>query len=152
LLPDATVVKHILDSAGIEHEVEETTLGLIARLAPSDVSRALAVLRDSELGFRMLLDLLGTDTSEDVELTYHLRSFTRDEELYVKVHVPYDGTVESVWNTYPSALLPERETAEMFGLSLAGHPTPKRLFTTEGVEPLLRKSVPIRTAEEVRER
>ncbi|MRR12205.1 hypothetical protein EG835_07005, partial [bacterium] len=51
-----------------------------------------------------------------------------------------------------SALLPERETAELFGLALCGHPNPKRLLTTEGIEPLLLKSVPIRSAEEVRAR
>jgi NADH:ubiquinone oxidoreductase subunit C len=46
--------------------------------------------------------------------------------------------------------MPERETAELFGLSLSGHPNPKRLLTTDGVPPLLRKSVPVRTEEEVR--
>ncbi len=152
MLPDATVVKHILASAGIASEAEETTLGVVFRVAAHEAPSALAALRDSELDFRMLLDFLGTDTGEEIELTYHLRSFTRDEELYVKTGVPYDGEIESVWNIYPSALLPERETAELFGLVLAGHPNPKRLFTTDGIEPLLRKSVPIRTPEEVRQR
>jgi len=153
LLPDATVVRHILTSAGISDlHAEETTLGVVVRLQAADIARALEALHDCELDFGMLVDLLGTDTGEEIELTYHLRSFSRDEELYLKTRVPYGGEVRSVWNAYPSALLPERETAELFGLVLAGHPNPKRLFTTDGVEPLLRKSVPIRTLEEVRQR
>jgi len=35
-------------------------------------------------------------------------------------------------------------------MTFTGHPNPKRLLTTDGTEPLLRKSVLIRTAEEVR--
>lgn len=152
MLPDATVIKHILASAGITAEVEETSLGVVARVGADSSVEALGALRASELDFRMLVDLMGTDTGEGIEVTYHLRSFSRDEELFVKTTLPYDGCLRSVWNTYPSALAPERETAELLGLVLDGHPNPKRLLTTDGVEPLLRKSVPIRTVEEVRAR
>ncbi len=153
MLPDATAVKHILTAAGLAGvDVETTTLGVVCRARTADVARVLETLRDSELDFAMLVDLLGTDTGEQIELTYHLRSFARDEEIYVKTVVAYDAAIRSVWNVYPSALLPEREAAELFGLMLAGHPNPKRLLTTDGVAPLLRKSVAIRTPEEVRER
>ena len=54
-----------------------------------------------------------------------------------------------MWEIYPAALFPEREAAELLGMTLTGHPNPKRLLTVEGTEPLLRKSVAIRTAEEV---
>ena len=100
----------------------------------------------------MLVDLLGTDTGEEIELTYHLRSFTRDEELYLKTRLSYGAVLESVWESYPAALLPERETAEMFGLMLSGHPNPKRLLTTEGVEPLLLKATRVRDVHEMRDR
>jgi len=152
LLPDATVIRHILASAGLTAEVEETTLGVVARVGLDSAVETLCALRESELDFRMLLDMFGADTGDDVEVTYHLRSLSRDEEVYVKTSLPYDGALRSVWNTYPSALAPERETAELLGLQLDGHPNPKRLLTTDGVEPLLRKSVPIRTVEEVRAR
>lgn len=153
MLPDATAVRHILASAGLSGaDVEETTLGVVCHVDAPEIARGLLALRDSELAFHMLVDLLAADTGEQIELTYHLRSFSRDEEIHCKTRVAYDGEVRSVWNVYPSALLPEREAAELFGLTLAGHPNPKRLFTTDGVEPLLRKSVAIRTAEEVRQR
>jgi NADH-quinone oxidoreductase subunit C len=153
LLPDATVARSILAGAGVTAEVETTSLGVVCHIEQSAMAAvALAALRDSELDFRVLVDLLGTDAGEDVEVTYHMRSLARDEEIFVKTHVAYDGQLVSVWNVFASALLPERETAELFGLVLSGHPNPKRLLTTEGVEPLLRRSVEIRTAEEVRAR
>ena len=56
------------------------------------------------------------------------------------------------WASVLSLGLPERELAEMFGLTLSGHPNPKHLLITEDVEPLLLKRVEIRTPEEVRHR
>ena len=152
MLPDATVIKSILDAAGVPCELEESTLGVIAHVPHDRTVAALQALRDSDLDFRMLVDLLGTDTTEEIQVTYHLRSFSRDEEVFVRTSVEYDGELPSVWSVYASALMPERETAELFGLVLSGHPNPRRLLTTDGIEPLLRKSVPIRTAEEVRAR
>ncbi|MBW6468971.1 MAG: NADH-quinone oxidoreductase subunit C [Coriobacteriia bacterium] len=151
MLPDTTVVKTVLTGVA-QVEVTATSLGVVVRVPHEDTAAVLSALKSSDLGFVMLVDLLGTDTDEDVELTYHLRSFARDEELYVKCSLPYDGVLHSVWNVYASALLPERETAELFGLTLAGHPNPARLLTTDGEEPLLRRSVPIRTLKEVRDR
>ncbi len=133
-------------------DLEETLLGLVCLVPPGHAVSSLAALKASELAFVMLVDLLGTDTSQEVEITYHLRSFARDEEIFVKTRLPYDGELASVWEVYPAALMPERETAELLGLTLSGHPNPKRLLTTEGIEPLLRKSVPVRTTEESRDR
>jgi len=153
LLPDATVVRSILATAGVGScEIAESTLGLVCAVAPADAPSALAALKASELGFVMLVDLLGTDTGERIEITYHVRSFTRDEEVFVKAQRPYDAELASVWEIFPAALMPERETAELLGLALSGHPNPKRLLTTEGVPPLLRKSVAVRSVEEMRDR
>ncbi|MHB9004088.1 MAG: NADH-quinone oxidoreductase subunit C [Coriobacteriia bacterium] len=148
--PDATALKSTLTAAGVPCEIEESGLGLVARVASGDAAFALAALRERD--FPMLVDLLGTDTGEGIEITYHVRSLSRDEDVFIKSDAPYSGELCSVWNVYASALLPERETAELFGLALGCHPNPKRLLTTEGVDPLLLKSVPIRTAQEVRNR
>jgi NADH:ubiquinone oxidoreductase subunit C len=153
LLPDTAVVRSTLASADVgEVTVEEAGFGLVVRVAEGDAAAALSALKDSEDSFVFLVDLFGVDTGEEVEITYHVRSFLRDEELYVRTTIPYDATLSSVWQVHPAALLPERETAELLGLSLDGHPNPRRLLTTDGSPPLLRKSVPIRTAEEVRDR
>jgi hypothetical protein len=58
----------------------------------------------------------------------------------------------SIWDVFPAALMPERECCELFGLRLSGHPNPKRLLTTDGCPPFLRKEVQIRSAQVVRDR
>lgn len=151
-LPDVTVINSILSGADTAGTVETTGLGVIVRVSLDDAARVLSALKTSDLGFDFMVDLFGHDTGEAVDITYHLRSFSRDEEVYVRAEVAYDGTLPSVWEVYPAALMPERETAELLGLSLSGHPNPKRLLTTDAVGPLLRKDSAIRTGEEVRNR
>jgi NADH:ubiquinone oxidoreductase subunit C len=153
LLPDATVIRGALSAGGVSvAEVEEVSLGLVCHVPAAEAVKALGAIAASSHGFNTLIDMLGIDTGEDVEITYHVRSLARDEELYVKTRVPYGSVLESAWEVYPAVLMPERETAELFGLSLSGHPNPKRLLTTDGVQPLLLKSMDIRSAEEVRAR
>lgn len=137
----------ILRAAQIEFELSEPELGLVVRLEAARVADALAALQAG--GYDFLVDLFGTDTGERIELTYHIRAFAEHEDLFVKVLVDYDGEAPSVWRIYPAVLYPEREAAELLGMSFPGHPNPKRLLTSEGVEPLLRRSVLIRGAEEV---
>ena len=150
---DLTVARTILERAGVTASVETIEgLGAVCRVAASDVRSTLIALRDSELAFGFLVDLFGIDTGENVDVVYHVRSLSRDEELVVKGAHEYDAVLASVWDIFPAALMPERETAEMFGLLLAGHPNPKRLLTTDGAPFYLRKSLEIRTADEVRDR
>ena len=138
---------NILRDAGIVHEVEHATLGTVVRLATGDVHAALGALAAS--GFDQLVDLFATDTGETIEVTYHLRDMSDFGSLFLKATIPYGGELASVWEVYPAALFPEREAAELLGRTLSGHPNPKRLLTVEGTDPLLRKSVAIRGAEEV---
>ena len=148
-----TVARRILEAAGVSATVADVpVLGVMCRVSPEESRGALLALRDSDLGFAFMVDLFGVDTGEAVDVVYHLRSLSRDEELYVKVLHAYGSILTSMWEIFPAAHFPERECAEMFGLTLAGHPNPKRLFTTEGCPPYLLKSVEIRTAEEVRNR
>lgn len=148
--PDATELKALLAGCGVEAEPEEMLLGTVARLRPREVNGALGALKAA--GYESLIDFFGMDTGEGIELTWHVRSYAHDAEVYLKTTVSYDAEIDSVWNVYPSALMPERETAELLGLKLGGHPNPRRLLTSDGVPPLLRKSVQIRTAQEVERR
>jgi NADH:ubiquinone oxidoreductase subunit C len=150
LQPDATAIRSLLADAGITADVDDVLLGCVARVEPSDALGALSAFRAA--GYESLVDLDGTDTSTAIELTWRVRSYSADCEAYLKTTVAYDAEIASAWNVYPSALMPERETAELLGLKLAGHPNPKRLFTTDGIPPLLRKDVPIRSEEEVKNR
>ncbi len=144
----ASAAAEILRASGVATEGADEPLGAVLRLEAAALPEALAAL--AEAGFDQLVDLFGTDTGDAIEMTYHVRVLSRIEDLYLKAHVPYDGDLPSVWEVYPAALYPEREAAELLGMTLVGHPNPKRLLTTEGVPPLLRRSVPIRTPEEVR--
>lgn len=126
----------------------DTALGTVVRIESACAERALEALRCA--GFDMLVDLFASDTGDAIELTWHLRRLTDLETLFVKAAVVYDGEAPSVWRVFPAALFPEREAAELFGMSFAGHPNPKRLLTTDEVEvPLMRKSVSLRTHDEV---
>ena len=141
-------VADILAAAGIPGTPSDELLGAVVRLDAPRVADALAALLAE--GFDFFLDLFGTDTGEAVELTYHVRDLAALDDVFLKVVVPYDGEAPSVWRSYPAVLHAEREAAELLGVSFPGHPNPKRLLTTEGCDPFLRKSVPVRTAEEVR--
>ncbi|MCL2403586.1 MAG: NADH-quinone oxidoreductase subunit C [Coriobacteriia bacterium] len=129
---------------------EESSLGVVLRLDAEDVLDALQAFRDSaELQFEQLIDLFGADVRDLVEVTYRLRSLTNNIDIVLKCELPYDASYSSVGQVYAAAWLPERELCEMFGLSLLNHPNPKRLLTTEGLPPFLRKSTAIRTKEEI---
>ena len=150
---DATVASGVLERAAVAASFETVeNLGAVCRVGHADVRAALLALRDSDLSMGFLVDLFGIDTGEAVDIVYHLRSFARDEELVLKAAHGYDSTLDSVWDIYSAALMPERETAELFGLKLAGHPNPKRLLTTDGCPPYLLKTLEIREPAEVRDR
>ncbi|MEL7666761.1 MAG: NADH-quinone oxidoreductase subunit C [Actinomycetota bacterium] len=150
MLPDANEIRTLLAGSGVAAEVDTVALGTVARVSASDAIDALAAFNAE--GYESLVDFDGMDTGEAIELTWRLRSYSMDCEAYLKTTVAYDAEIHSAWNIYASALMPERETAELLGLRLAGHPNPKRLFTTDGIPPLLRKDVPIRSVEEVKNR
>jgi NADH-quinone oxidoreductase subunit C len=137
----------VLAIAGIPARATTERLGAVVRLDAPRICDALAALQT--VGYDFLVDMFGTDTGEQIELTYHLRAFASLEDLFMKVLVEYDGEAPSVWRVHPAALYPEREAAEMFGMSFPGHPNPKRLLTTDGFPPILRKSELIREAGEV---
>jgi NADH:ubiquinone oxidoreductase subunit C len=137
----------ILTLAGIPCAATAERLGAVVRLEAARITDALAALQT--VGYDFLVDLFGTDTGEKIELTYHLRAFATHADLYLKVLVDYDGEAPSVWRVHPAALYAEREASELLGMSFPGHPNPKRLLTTEGLPPMLRKSELIREAGEV---
>ena len=148
---EATTVASALERAGIAGAAvaEENFLGLVVRLPIESARDALIALRDGEPAFEQLIDTFGADTGEGIEVTYRLRALSINEDLIVKSQIEYGGTLPSVIDAYLAVLLPERELAELFGLYLEGHPNPKRLLTLDVTPPLLLKSTPIRTREEL---
>jgi NADH:ubiquinone oxidoreductase subunit C len=151
LLPDAARVGSALRDGGAPTaSVEVAGANLVVRVTREELRPALTSLKGA--GFDFMVDLFGIDTGDAVDIVYLLRSFKRDEDVTVKLQLAYDATLDSVWEVFPAAAFPEREAAELLGLRLAGHPHPRRLLTVDGTPPLLRKSVEIREAEQVRDR
>lgn len=151
---DATVAHNVFSAAGIaEVEIEDVPkLGLVCRVERARVHDALQALRDSDHAFTFMVDLFGVDTEHGIDVVYHLRSLSRDEDVRVKAAHGYGDDLASVWDLFPVAAYAERECAEMFGMTLSGNPNPKHLLLTDESEPLLLKSVQIRGPEEVRDR
>lgn len=148
MLPDSTQLARTLAASDVQGaEYAESALGLVCTVPGESVHATLSAL--AAAGYSMLVDITGADTGEGLELTYHLRSFAKDEEVFVRSGIPYDGAVRSAWDVYPAAIYTEREIAELLGMRFDGHPNPKRLFTTDRVEGwLLRKATPIRSHDE----
>lgn len=151
--PDVTALKAALAASGVPgvEPEEHPTLGVVVRVPTGQAGPVMLALRDA--GYNYLVDTFGIDTGEQVDVVYFLRSMSRDEELRVRMFVPYGGTLVSMFDIYHSGLYPERELAEMFGLTLEDHPNPKRLLTNDDLPwPLLLKTTPIRTEAETHER
>ncbi len=146
MLPDVTALNRVL--AGVSGaKVLEEGPGVVCRVPFDRVLETMKALAGEGGEFDMLVDLFGTDTGEAIDLTWHLRAFGKDQEVYVRSFVPYDAEVASVWSVYPAALYSERETAELLGVRFPGHPNPKRLLTVDEIG-----SFPLRKSAAIRER
>lgn len=67
-------------------------------------------------------------------VVYHVLSITHKRRLRVKVEVGKDAALPSVSSLWPSALWPEREVFDLFGISFDGHPDLRRILTDYGFE------------------
>jgi NADH-quinone oxidoreductase subunit C len=140
----------MLSAAGVPViGVSEEALGTVVRVEPANIEKTLEALVAD--GYDFLADLSGSDDGERLTVTYIVRSLSDMRQLFVKTSTDYDGDVPSVWRVFPAACFPEREAAELYGMTFSGHPNLKRLLTSDDTEGifLLRKSCLVRTEEEV---
>ncbi|MSR46069.1 MAG: NADH-quinone oxidoreductase subunit C [Planctomycetes bacterium] len=95
-------------------------------------SVALAMKRESNLSFEMLVDLAGVDFPKRqprFEVVYHLWSLTFNRLVRVKVGVPEeDPRVASVVDLWGTADWHERETFDLMGIRFDGHPDLRRIL------------------------
>ena len=105
-----------------------------------EIRAALAALRKA--GFSHLSFVSAQDLVKDgaIELVYRLFSREAGTDATLRSRLdrkaPQAPTVSDLFRT---AEWHERETAEMFGVTFAGHPDPQRLLLPEGVAAPLRK-------------
>ncbi len=108
--------------------------------------------------FDMCFDMTAIDESErmhktelfsDFTLSYHLRSYQRNQDVRIKVAVGADdASVDSLSHLWPNANWYEREIWDMFGISFNGHPYLCRILMPNSWQghPLL-KTHPARATE-----
>lgn len=99
------------------------------RTTPDLLLGLLERLRALQEPFNRLTDMCGVDRGDRLEVVYFLcRGYTGDL-LAVKVDLPrQNAAVPSITSLWPAAHWPEREIAEMFGITFAGHPEPSHLL------------------------
>jgi NADH-quinone oxidoreductase subunit C len=142
---------------GPDHfQVEKRLDGLTQATIPTSI--LLEVMQflhdDPQCDYEQLTDVFGIDyqgyprrMSTRFALVYTLLSLRHNRRLVLKVFLEEPSlTAPTMTGIYNSALWPEREAAEMFGLTFQGHPDPRRLLLCdlfEGKHPL-RKDYPLK--------
>ncbi len=121
--------------------------------------RLIDVLKFLKPNYQMLYDLFGIDErtrihregqpDADFTVVYQLLSFSRNEDLRIKVGVfDSDSDIPTAIPVWPNANWYEREVWDMFGVTFSGHPNLCRILlppTWEGHA--LRKEHPARATE-----
>lgn len=101
-----------------------------ARVEAARVPDALRVVRD-ELGGRHLSMLHGADTGRVLEAHYHV-SLPDGVVVSLRAELPREHPrLPSATSVYPSAVLFERETMDLYGIAFEGHPDPRRLLLAD---------------------
>ncbi|HLB26355.1 MAG TPA: NADH-quinone oxidoreductase subunit C, partial [Dehalococcoidia bacterium] len=100
-----------------------------------DLLQVMQAAKDDErLAFDFLRNLSGVDYLDELEVVYHLYSYSLGHGAAIKARCPPDDahmpTVSHLWQT---ANWHEREAAELFGFIFDGHPDLRPLLTEEGL-------------------
>ena len=105
------------------------------RILPRAIADVGAWLRtDAEMAFDCLTNQSGVDYPDrnEVEVVYHLYSYSLRHTCVLKVGVPRDNpsmpTVDPVWKT---ANWMEREVFDLLGVVFEGHPDLRRILLPE---------------------
>jgi NADH-quinone oxidoreductase subunit C len=150
-----------MEAAALLRSLQEAMPGARLEGAPSvdlqttvyvsreDLLMVARALRDrADLGFRFLAELTAVDfwpREPRFELVYLLVSIEHRLRLRVKVRLHgQDARVPTVTGVWPAANWLEREVWDLFGITFAGHPDPRRLLMPEEWEGYpLRKDYPV---------
>lgn len=114
------------DSCGVE----------TIEVAAEKLEPALKLLRNSpETKLDLLLTISGVDMSDTFDSVYHLRSYSNQSELVIKVRMAKGGLtagrlpqVPSVAPFWRAADWHERETYDLVGIRYIGHPYLRRIL------------------------
>jgi NADH-quinone oxidoreductase subunit C len=139
---------------GVEMRAEQTAIDVAITVGREDLLKVMETAKeDGRLAFDFLRSLSGVDHLTDLEVVYHLYSYSLGHSVAIKARCPFDDphipTVSHLWQT---ANWHEREAAEMFGFVFDGHPDLRPLLTEEGLGYyILRKTHPLAEIEDWQE-
>ena len=128
---------------------------LSLHIAPSALHPVLTFLRDHHNArFSQCMELTAVDYPTRLhrfELVYALLSLHHNSRLLLRTYTDEVTPVPSISSLFSSAIWPEREVFDMFGVVFAGHPDLRRILTDYGFEGHpLRKDFPLSGFTEVR--
>ena len=82
-----------------------------------------------ERPYPYLSDAFGVDCGDHLQVVYHLIRPETAEGAFVRTNLPRDNaTMPTLTALYNTANWVEREIAEMFGVTFADHPDPRKLL------------------------
>lgn len=83
---------------------------------------------------KSIIDIVGTDMGERLELLYILRSIRYSSLIGVRVRLREGEGIATVTEIYEGANWLEREVYDMLGIDFVGHKDQRRLLTDYGFE------------------
>ncbi len=146
------VVEKIKSSMGQDVQSAEVHLGdAVVHVAPEFLPKVAEFLKDDpDLAFDYLSDIRGVDylkmeREPRFEAVYELHSIDKNHSVRVRVGIPEENpSVPTVTKLWSSAVFPEREIFDMFGVHIEGLEDERRLIMPETWEGHpLRKDYPL---------
>lgn len=139
-------IARALSGAGAQASVVRGEL--VVECPALDILPVLSFLRDdAECAFTILIDICGVDwpqREKRFDVVYHLLSIGQNQRVRIKIQADENTAVPSAVGVYPAANWFERETFDMYGVSFADHPDPRRILTDYGFSGYpLRKDFPL---------
>jgi NADH-quinone oxidoreductase subunit C len=103
---------------------------------PERLPEFVAALREDLLSEpHLFVDACGLERETFLEVVYRFSLVSRRETVTVRAQMPKENAVvASLAELYPGARWPEREYAEMYGITVTGHPDLRHLLLPEGWE------------------
>jgi NADH-quinone oxidoreductase subunit C len=116
---------------GMSLSLTQPENGDVSVVVPStQVAQVVEFLKnETTLGFDYLMNLSACDTKEQIEVTYHLHSYTHRHSVSLKVVGPRTGmVVATLAKLYGAANFQEREVFDHFGVKFLDHPDMRRIL------------------------
>lgn len=106
---------------------------------PSHIKAVCEELKAGEWLFHTLQVITGTDYEDRIEVSYILCSYTKNNELILKVKLPKPSSdsipeIDSVCSVWKAANWQERECWDMVGVKFNGHPDHRRILCPDDWE------------------